>query len=260
MITRYACWMDGQGLQDVDPALLILDIAESAPDTEVRTAASPLSGTRVTGLARRSLTVTVTFAVRETSPVRRAAVLERVAAWAQGTRLTVGHRPGQQLRCLCTALPAASALRWTAPLTVAFTAFASPYWESDHAACAWITPAALTGSAVLTPVGTAPAVPAEALVINQSGETVNTLRLSCGDTSFDFRDLALSSGERLLIDHDDHGRLRMMIHGETSRSVMDKRTPDSADELLAACRRGNAVTVQSDAPVTVKFTARGRFL
>ncbi|MBR4082537.1 MAG: hypothetical protein IKK21_12200 [Clostridia bacterium] len=251
MISRFACWMDGQGLHDIDPAILVLDVTESAPETEVRAAAP----------ARRlSLTVTVTFLLRERSPVRRAAVMEKIAAWTAGSRLTVSYRPEQQLRCQCTSLPAAvSALKWHAPLTVAFTAFDCPYWETRQAAAAWITPAVATGEATLLSAGYAPA-PAEALVINQSGQTVNTLRLDCGDTFLAFSGLGLASGERLLITHDDHHRLQLTILGEGSRSVMDKRTAQSHDELIALPRRSNRVAVTADQPVTAKFTARGRFL
>lgn len=251
MTSRFAVWMDGQGLHDIDPAILVLDVTESAPETEVRTAAP---------VRRLSLTVTVTFLLRERSPVRRAAVMEQIAAWAGGSRLTVGYRPEQQLRCQCTALPAAgSALKWHAPLTVAFTAFACPYWESRQAAAAWIAPETADGAAMLLPAGYADA-PAEALVINQSGQTVNTLRLGCGDTFLAFTNLGLASGERLLVTHDDHDRLQLTILGESNRSVMDKRTAQSHDELLALPRRSNRVAVTADAPVTVKFTARGRFL
>ena len=261
MNSRFAVWMDGQGLQDIDPAVLVLDVTESAPETDLRTAAPAAgAGMRVAALRRMSLTVTVTFLLRERSPVRRAAVMEKIAAWASGKCLTVSYRPEQQLRCRCTALPAAgSALKWHAALTVAFTAFACPFWEARQASAAWITPAAAEGAAVLMPAGCAPAC-AEVLVINQSGQTVNNLRLDCGDTFFAFTGLGLADGERLLVTHDDLGRLQLTVLGETSRSVMARRAARSHDELIALPRCANRVAVTADAPVTAKFTARGRFL
>ena len=35
MITRYNAWIDGVGLQDIDPEIYIMDIEESAPAVEV---------------------------------------------------------------------------------------------------------------------------------------------------------------------------------------------------------------------------------
>lgn len=259
MITRFTCWMDGQGLHDLDPCLLITDIAESAADRSFMTVAGP-DGLHLNRVIRRSLSVAVTFVIRERSPMRRAALMDKVMAWASGRVLTVGHRPDQQLRCQCTGLPdPGSALKWHAPLTMQFTAFAVPYWEAARPAAAWITPAASQGSTALLTPGTAPA-PVDGLIINQSGATVNALTLACGETSFAFTDLGLADGERLLIDHDDECRLQLTILGDASRSVMGKRTGDSHDELICQPGRANAITLAADQPVSVKCTVRGRWL
>ena len=255
MMNRFSCCLDGQGLQAIDPAIVITDIAESAPEVQLRTAESP-QGLRVTGMQRRSLSVTVTFLVWERSPMRRAAILQRIAAWARGSLLTVSHRPGQRLPCMCTGLPEpGSALKWSAPLS----AIDCPWWEAAQATAAWITPATTQGSAVLQPVGTAEDTPVEALVFNQSSETLQALTLLCGDTRLTFGALNMLPGERLHVGHDSHGLLTLTVLGETSRSVMHLRTPDSSDELLARCSAANVVSVAADQPVTAKFSARGRF-
>ena len=259
MTSLFACWLDGRGMQDIDPAIAITDVTEYAPEVEVHTARTP-RGLRHFDPQRQSLTVSVSFVVRERSPIRRAAILQRVAAWAEGSLLTLGHRPGQRLPCVCTALPEpGSALKWYAPLQVAFTAFECPWWESVQPATAWISPAVTQGSAVLQPAGSARQTPVEALIYNQSAETLQSLTLRCGDTCMAFTNLDMLPGQRLHVTHDSHGRLSLTLVGETSCSVMHLRTPDSHDELLARCSAANVVSVSADQPVTAKFTARGRF-
>lgn len=258
-MNRFTCCLDGQSLAALDPAIMITDVTEFAPEVEIHTARTP-RGLRYTDAQRQSLTVSVTFVVRERSILRRAAILQKVAAWAEGMLLTLGHRPGQRLPCVCTMLPEpGSALKWTAPLQVAFTAYACPWWEAVQPATAWITPATTQGSAVLQPVGSAKHTPVEAIVYNQSAETVQELALVCGETRMAFIGLNMLPGERLHVAHDKHGCLTLTILGERSRSVMHLRTADSHDELLARCSAANVVSVNADHPVTAKFAARGRF-
>lgn len=260
MTSRFTCCLDGQSLTALDPAIVITDVTEYAPEVEIHAARTP-RGLRYVDAQRQSLTVCVTFVVRERNVLRRAAILQKVAAWAEGTLLTLGHRPGQRLPCVCTALPEpGSALKWTSPLQVAFTAYDCPWWEAAQASAAWITPATTQGSAVLQPVGTARHAPVEALIYNQSAETVQEVALACGDTRMAFTGLNMLPGERLHVAHDTHGRLTLTILGETSRSVMPLRTADSHDELLARCSASNVVSVSADQPVTAKFAARGRFV
>ena len=156
MITRYGVWIDGQGLQDIAPAIYITDIIEEAPDEPFETA--PLSGyegSRITSRARRSLMVTVHFAIREYDVMRRRGILQKVREWAQDGGLTTSEHQDQRLRVVCTGLPViSSAQKWTEQLAVQFTAFALPYWQDMYPVTA--SGGGTNGTLYLRPMGTRP--------------------------------------------------------------------------------------------------------
>ena len=62
-MNRFTCCLDGQSLAALDPAIMITDVTEYAPEVEIHTARTP-RGLRYTDAQRQSLTVSVTFVVR----------------------------------------------------------------------------------------------------------------------------------------------------------------------------------------------------
>ena len=66
MNTRYAVWLDNHGLHDLDETILITDIQEANPRMRITTADNArYEGQRVIRHARQSLSVTVSFLIRE---------------------------------------------------------------------------------------------------------------------------------------------------------------------------------------------------
>lgn len=251
MTTQFDCALDGVALSSLDDTLCVLDIREDAP--KMRTAALALrpAGRRLLHQQRESLTVQIGFAIHEEDPVRRREVLQSVHAWAaKGGILTTSERPGQQLTVICTALPAMSAEDWTETLTLAFTTTLVPYWEAAEASSA-------SGSDVLTltAAGNAGSAPVDVIAINDTDETVTSLKIYCGGTQMVFEGISMPAGGILFLIQSG-GVFTAELDGE---SILPFRTPESDDLLLAPCGTGCTAYASASAPLQAAFTVRGRY-
>lgn len=261
MRSRFSVWMNGQGLQDVDGSIYILDVEESEPSVNISTAENAKSdGMHILNTARESLQIAITAEVHEYSIERRAKVIERMQAWAQDGALRVNYRPGQRLECVCTSLPSVgSALRWTSPVSMAFTAFVVPYWLSEDLQWAQITTPTTYAETALRPTGTAKETPLWFTARNESGETLNTMTIACPDTNTKFLlgNLGIPPGGTVEAGYTNLGYLYIKGNGA---SVMNRRTADSTDDVLLKQQYGNTIVAAADAPATFSFSARGRWL
>ena len=256
MITRYACALNGQGLEDIDPAIIITDIRESAPATRAVTGETAgRDGLRLARLKRESLSVSVDFEVREYDPARRKAIAEAVRAWAREGWLTVGDRPEQRLWVVCDRLPTVtSSLRWTDRLTVGFTAWALPYWQAAHPATAvW---AGVSGSAALTPAGTAPC--RLELEVTATAGPVDALTLSANGRTMRFEGLGLQRGQTFALGYDEAGRRQRIT--AAGASALGRRTADSADDLPLLPGPANMIALAADNPVSATLKGRGLWM
>ena len=251
-VTRYSCALDGQGLQDIDPAILIVDIREEIPKLAAATAANArYDGLHLARIARQRLGVTVVFEIHEYDPARRRAVADRACEWARDGWLTIGDRPGQRLRVVCERPPVAtSALQWTDRLTIGFAAYALPFWQDIDPARATFTGRA--GSALIAPAGNRECfLEAE---ITAAGP-VDALTLAVNGRRFAFEGLALGPGQTLLIGYDDENHRQFMRVGDAS--ALAARTAASADDLLLRPKTPNAVEISADGEVHVTLKGRG---
>ena len=249
-MTIHDCQLNGVSLSGIDTRICVLDIQEDAPEM-VRTV-HPLSrgGQRVRQ-QRRSLTVRVQFAIHETVPSRRKAILQSIAAWAQpGGFLTVEDRPGKRLPVICTALPAMTAEDWTSPLTLTFTTTHCPWWESQ-------TPTTVSGSNTLTLTvpGSADFTPVDAEITNTGSQPITLLSIQCGDSYMFFSGIDLPAGETLYLTTED-GVFSAKIGDE---SVLAKRSTTSDDLLLAPCGKACDLLVSTTGTIRAAFSARGRY-
>lgn len=253
-MTRYNVWLDGLGLQDIDPAIYITDIQEHAPAQLISTSAlASGSGMHVTRQNRQSLTVTVLFAIRARDPVRRKTVMQAIRHWAGGRYLTLNDRTGQRLAVETRNLPAIqSALRWTDTCSVSFTAYAVPFWEEASPV------QSSAASPVLTPAGDAPSCPMDIRWRSTLSASAATLTVTTPLSSITFDNLPIASGQELVITH-EQGVLSATVSGA---DVLPFRTPDSSDDLLLACGQANSVTIRVNGSAAQNYTlsARGRWL
>lgn len=257
MITRYRVSLDRQSLDAIAPEIMILDVACTSPPFSL--VSSTLAGRNGQIVHRRtvpSCAVTVTFEIHTQDINRRQTVCMQVQEWAmRGGILRTNSRPHQRLRVICDRPPViTSELKWTEKLTIGFTAYEIPYWEDENESIAVV---AAGEEKTLFVQGSTKWVPVSADIPNTSGQTVNTLTISAGDTVFSFDGLGLASGETLSIGYDDAGLLYIRA-GDVSK--MDKRTPESSDELRIPVGQHAPVSVTADAAVTATFKARGRHM
>ena len=253
MLTRYRVWLNGQGLHDIDPTIIITDVQESKPEESVTTVGVGVrDGLRILNRRRDSLSVGIRFELREYDTARRKAIYDKIVSWACDGVLTISDRPEQQLRVACDEVPTvSSALRWTSALTIIFTAYTQPYWEEVHPVTAVYTGS--NGTVTIRPMGNMPCM-LEADVYNTSGGTINTLTISANGSAFSFASLGLAAGATLAIAYED-GILSAKIG---AKSVLSARTEASSDDIELSAQT-NTVAIQAGGNVKVTIKARGRW-
>lgn len=257
MRTRYEAYVDDIPLSSIDPAVIVTDIQETAPNTRRTTANYPTGdGQRILRSVRQFLRVTVSFEIHTQDVRRRADICERVVRWAQGRFLKVNYRPEQRLRVVCETSPTVtSSLQWTQQLKIVFAAYVVPFWEDAQATKIIITG---NGSASAYVRGTAAQALVEATVQNNGSAPITTATLKAGDTTLAFSGISIPAGNSLVVRYDDARILSAKIG---NAGVLSKRTTASDDDLLAPC--GQRVTFSAagvGANAKTTFTVRGWYL
>lgn len=242
MITRYGVWLDGLPLHAIDPTIYITDIQEQPSHMDVQThPRASGDGLRVTKRTRQSLSVVVRFVVREYDVMRRKAILQKIIGWAKaGKYLEINDRPEQRLRVEVDTMPTIqSALRWTQELSIAFTAYGSPYWEESM-------PDTFTTSGTVQQLVNGDADKAFPDV--EVSPSASTVTVTVGDSHITLENV---SGA-VLIAH-DNGVLSITEDGVP---VLGKRTADSSDDLVCIPGEVNTFSVAGGSAL---FTVRGRW-
>lgn len=251
---RFDATLNNVSLSQLDPAVVLIDIDERAATLERETARRSIHpGTRISALVRRSLSVTLRFAVRAYDIDYRAHVLDMIAQWAgRGGWLRINSRPGQRLRVTVDEMPSVgSSLRWTDELTMTLTAYERPYWEQEYPVRALIT-----DSGSLRPRGTYPTAYVECEITNAGNGVLTEAVVRCAETSIKLTGVAVPAGEKLCIAYTDKDVLTITAAGV---SALANRTAESHDDLVAATLTDNDISVTADQPVSAVFSARGRY-
>ena len=257
MRTRYLVGLDGVELSAIAPEIIVTDITHNGPVREVR--ASDIAG-RNGKLYTRTVTsstgVTVSFEIHTPDVRRRAALMEEVQRWAMpGGVLTTSDRPDRVLRVVCDSLPTVeSAQKWTGVCSIGFVAYAVPFWEDETPRRVSITG---NGSKSLFVPGFAAPASVEAKVTNTGIGAISSVTLTAGDTPMTFRGLSMGAGQTMILAHDARGLLTARIGGE---SVLDKRTPESSDELELDPGKHATLSVTTDGTASTTFEVRGRYV
>lgn len=257
MMTRYACRLNGIDLSSIDPAIYVLDVSVQPPVRERTT--TPLAGRngqRMTQTRTNSLSVEVKFEIHERGTIRRALIMEQIAAWAfNGGVLTTGDKPERRLHVICETLPSvSSALRWTSTLSATFTAFEIPFWEDEYPRTISVNG---NGSADMLAPGFAEPARVWASVKNSGSGTITTVDLTAGETALHFSGLSLPSGGTLEVGTDEHGVFYARIG---SSGVLGKRTAASSDELRLQAGKAAKLTVSANGTTQTHFDVRGYYL
>lgn len=255
-------WMDGQGLHDIDPKLVVLDVAENAPTLTINTGANgKYDGGYIISNNREQKDVVVQFVILARRFEERAAILDKVNAWAGGDLLRVSYRPGQALECVCTAFPAlTSSWQYAEPMTITFSAFGVPYWQQRERTAVYGSVASTDQTLGIRVPGTAPQCRASIEVMNESGSALTSVKATCAETEteIELTGLNIAAGKTLEIGYDVHGY--MFIKDSDGTSWYGKRTAQSSDDILLNARKGNSVRIQTNTPVSSIVSAKGLYV
>ena len=242
MQLRHRVALDGIQLDEVDSRIMIQRVETGAGKENISSVSlMGGSGSRVTNAHRDSIDITVKFCIRlkKRSMAEREEVLEKANAWAfAGGWLTVNYKENRRIRVFrAQAAEIGDPWEWTKVYQIVFRACGVPYWQQANPA---IVMQQGTSNTYLTlGISGSEKSVLNAEFKNTSGSTINTFDLSTYESSMSFSDLGLGNGETLIIDHSDNGkrcnlRLRIRSTGGSYRSVMNKRSTGSGDELLVS--------------------------
>jgi hypothetical protein len=262
MRTRISVALNGTDLASIDSAIILQGVDESTPNWNISAGSrAGNNGQYVTGLEKRYRDVIVSFAIAEKRDlVRRSTIIQKICGWAAaGGDLTVNYRDRQKLRVICAQLPAVKTLtKWAEAYSITFRAYAVPFWQSMDPERAAIS-AGTSGSATLAVRESAGGkLCFEAT--NSSGSTVNAVSITANGKSIVFASLGLANGEKLIGDYDDNDiqRLRIKNTSNVYRSVLDKRTTASADDVPVK-QGANTVSVTSGSALSWNVYTYGRW-
>lgn len=256
--SRTRVWLNGAGLQDIDPSVIISDVAYQTPMISTQTVDhARYHGSRVTRQRMGNSTVTIGFEVREYSIQMRQNIVERITAWAMsGGVLTTDDRPGKRLHVVCTTPPAIMSTKgWTNRLTLSFAAFDNPFWEDVTPTTLILTGTTDSGQLYGPGSATDPFVEAD---VKPTG-SLTSLSLVAGNTAVTLYGISIPSGKTLSLYYDE----RMTLHIErmdTGASLISKRTASSADDLMIPRGKFSSLSFTADVSSSVTFKARGLYL
>lgn len=256
--SRTRVWLDGIGLQDIDPAIVILDVSYQTPQIDTQTAEHARHhGARVLRQKMGSTTVNIQFEVHEYSPAVRQSIVDRITAWAMsGGVLTTDDRPGRRLTVICTTPPSVSSVsRWTGRLSMALSAFDNPFWQDDEPTLLIMSGTTNFGNLYAPGAAADPFVEVE---VKPTG-TLTSATLTAGDTSIILSGLSIPSGKTLSLYYDE----RQTLHIErldTGASMLNKRTAASDDDLMIPFGKFSHCEFTTNVSSTVTFKVRGLYL
>lgn len=254
MISRYEAWLNGVALSSVNPDILIMDIEQSSANIRTETfTTAKRHGSRIYKRRFEKASVTIRFAIRKYNIADRRAVCSDVVRWAKnGGILETNDRDGQRLRCVLDTVPiVSSALRWTDPLTITFSAYALPFWEEKSESVLHLS--GTSGEGVLFVPGDVDGAMIEATVT--SNGNLSTLALSANGKTITLSGISVGSGGVVELSYNDEMVQSIKANGT---SVLSKRT--GADDLIAVCGGSNTFGFASDANVDVNFKVRGLWI
>ena len=257
MTSRYEVTLGGVKLSSIDKNLLILDVAYSGVETNMKTyTAANLEGYDISRTYYGKQTVTVTFELHIYDTAKRNEALQKVNEWAGTARKTlqINDRKNQYLAVRCTQYAAITSVKnWTDPLTIVFETDYIPFWMSSTQKT--LTLAGSKPSGTLKMDGNV----GNALVTIEATAKVNitSFKATVGSTNVEIKSISVPSGNTIVIDYIRERYLRVRANGS---SVMSKLATTSTDRLLAPCGANTSVAIAASGNVTATIKARGLWL
>lgn len=247
------CALNGVDLYTLSDRIYIQDIEEK-PEVKINTIARPYYGLSASGsMAHDSMTVKITFMIKEKNRVFRAAILQKICAWATKGYLTTSTRLNQRAYVWCTELPEMRTFVWHEDMTITFTAYGEGCWEDTEPITHTISGETLAELETFNVRGTLPCF-LEADITNTSGETLTAITLSANGQSIVLSGLSIANETRVEIRYDEQHYL-CISSGDTS--LLDHRT--GADDLILYPGPNNQISCATDVECSTTFKARGMY-
>ena len=256
MILRHRVALNGIQLDEVDPAVLVLGVAEEAANKQQTAVSKWDGGQRLAANRTNYIDVTVTFAVRikKSDMPGHTRAFGAVSAWANaGGYLTANHRDGQRIRVACVGISRlADPVKWETEYTITFRAYEKPFWEDARE---WVSSESGTVfTHKLAARGTMP-TQLDLYIRNTTAGIMNTLTIETARDEMEFANMSLGPGKILAITHTETGLL--VIRNSTDLSLMAARTLESSDDLtLQPGMNAIAITAQCAAEATFRYRGR----
>lgn len=251
MISRYEAVLNGVPLSTISPNILILDIAYPPAQIEFSTyKGAKRHGKRVYREYVDHRDVIITFAIRAYSVQERQAICNAVQRWAKnGGVLQTNDHEGQRLRCVLSTPPTIqSALKWTDPISMTFTAYVLPFWEETIPTTLSLTGTTASGS-VHVP-GSVDGAYFEADAV-PSG-VLTALSFTANGKTISLSGISVASGTKVSITYDDD-MIMSIKAGNTS--LLNKRS--GADDLPLKSGERNSLSFSANVSCNVLFKGRG---
>ena len=252
--TQITVVLGGKSLASVDERIYVENITESVTSRHDTLARMPYGLFALNNPYRESLTLTVTFMIKEKDQQERLSVIQAVRAWAVNGYLTTNMRPSQRIYVYCTRPPDYEVFDWTARMEIQFTAV-FPYWEASATKSASSTGTDLTLS--ITPDGTQDCYLQFQIRPNTSSTTLTSVTVTANGYTMTLGGLSVTySGSYLTLSYDSQ-YIQSIKVGSTV--VLNKRTASSSDDIILRAGQANSVRVQTNISCYVLLTARGLY-
>lgn len=240
----YPVRLNGIDLCVLDDRIRVTDVKEQAPKIKVTTKQTmSQNGMRVMRRELTSRSFIISFVLWERDKAQRVELLQKVVDWADsGGVLTVGSRDGYQIDVLCDKLPEYSGKEWTKEMTLTLTAY-HPYWRGIDPATALLnTAAGIASTTGIIPRGTAQTAFLEFTIINKADAAMTSANISVNGRAFALSGFTLAKNKALEAVYNDH----ILSISADGTSILNKRSADSADDLVLNQRQNNEVSVTTN--------------
>lgn len=242
-------------MSDLDPQLMILDI--SYGKISWKDTLNQLAGRDGVILANRyqeAITIKISFGLFILDRRKRQTAIQKVVDWARngGTFRSITERPDHRLmNCVCTELPVIdSVAEYTKTLSVAFTAYAFPYWEAGTATVKTLS--GKTASGKMTVPGNAPKAYISVTITAQ--QAITWVSVAVGGSVIRLEGISVPANGVIKIAYTTD---RMISIKYGSKSLLANRTADSSDMLTGVCGQDNDISVSASGKIKTEFSTRG---
>ena len=263
MVLKHRAAIGGMQLDSVDNRILVLGVASQAAKESEVTENRGGDGSRFVRVKRDSIEITVKVGIKakRDDMAGREELMEEIVGWANNVPawLTTDQKPDRRIWVESVRLPAAGdPWEWTNEFTLTFKACGVPYWQQIEPGIVSVRNVSNWGQYFGVPGNTNSVM--NASFQNTSGSSCSSVKITAGSSIIQLTDVGLANGETLVIDHREDGLLRIRIRnsGGTYRSVLNKRTASSANDLNVK-PGSQLIGLNADKSGTVTFSCYGRF-